>query len=252
MYFEYNDFELYYEKYGEGSKNIVILPGWGETRSTFFRMISYFKNNYTIYIMDYPGFGNSSFPERDLTIYDYSMLIKAFLDKLKIKNPILIAHSFGGRLATILTGIYHIKIEKMVFIDVAGIKPKKRFVAKIREKNYKIRKFLIQKFFKKKKEKRLERLRAKYGSTDYNSLPVNMLSTFKNIINEDLKEYYEDIQSEVLLIWGLQDKDTPLKDGKYIQKKIRDSALIVFPDAGHFTYLDYSDAVHLIIENFIK
>lgn len=252
MYFEYNDFELYYEKYGEGSKAMVILPGWGETRNTFFQMISYFKNDYTIYIMDYPGFGNSSFPGRDLDIYEYSLLIKAFLETLDIKNPILIAHSFGGRIATILTGVYHIKIEKMIFIDVAGIRPKKSLLVKLKEKIYKFRKFLIQRFCKKNREKKLKWLRKKYGSSDYNSLPSNMLSTFRNIIQEDLKDYYEEIQSEVLLIWGARDEDTPLKDAKYMQKKIRNSALIVFPDAGHFCYLDYSHAVHLIMKSFME
>lgn len=252
MYFEKEEFELYYEKYGKGEKNIVILPGWGETRNTFFKLIHYFKNNYTIYIIDYPGFGNSPFPNFDLDIYQYSSLIKDFLEGLHITDPILICHSFGGRIATILTAVYQVKISKMVYMDTAGIKPRKKLKTIIKEKIYKLKKVCIQKFCKKNEEKKLDQLRKKYGSVDYNTLPVNMLSTFRNIVNEDLKEYFEKISSEVLLIWGAKDIDTPLKDGYFIHKKIKDSALIVFPEGSHFTYLEYSDAVHLIIESFIN
>lgn len=251
MYFEKEHFELYYEKYGNGQKNIVILPGWGETKNTFYRLINYFKNDYTIYIIDYPGFGNSPFPNIDLDIYQYSNLINNFLKELKIETPILICHSFGGRIATILTSVHHLKIDKMIWIDVAGIKPKKKLKTIIREKIYKFKKFMINKFCKKNKKGKLDNLRKKYGSADYNALPNNMLATFRNIVNEDLKKYYDKINSEVLLIWGAKDKDTPLKDGQYMNKVIKNSALIIFPEGSHFTYLEYSDAVNLIIESFI-
>ncbi|MCI8548150.1 MAG: alpha/beta hydrolase [Bacilli bacterium] len=252
MYYEFLDYELFYEKCGCGKKNILILPGWGETRVTFFRIINYFKENYTVYILDYPGFGNSPFPNKDMTIYDYAILIKNFLIDLKIDNPIIIAHSFGGRIATILSTILDIKVEKMLFMDIAGIKPKKKFRQWIREKIYKLKKKFISYFCKNSKERRLNRLRKKYGSTDYNTLPQNMLTTFRNVVNEDLKCYFKDIKSEVLLIWGARDIDTPLKDAYYINKQIKNSHLIVFKDGDHFTYLQYNDAILLIIEEFIK
>ena len=98
MYFKTNDISLYYEKYGTSQDTILILPGWGNNRTTFFNIINYFKDSYSIYIIDYPGFGNSPIPQKDLTIYDYAILIKKFI-KMEIKtSPIIIAHSFGGRI----------------------------------------------------------------------------------------------------------------------------------------------------------
>ena len=93
---------IYYEKYGEGKQKILILPGWGDTRSTFNNMINVLKNDYTVYILDYPGFGESTFFNKDLTIYDYAKVIKLFIKKLKINNPIIIAHSFGCRISILL------------------------------------------------------------------------------------------------------------------------------------------------------
>ena len=104
MDYTYLDTTIYYEKHGSSKKNIVILPGWGDTSKTFSYMISFLKNYFTVYIVDYPGFGNSVFPNRDLTIYDYSLLIYNFIQDLEIENPILIGHSFGGRIITTLLG----------------------------------------------------------------------------------------------------------------------------------------------------
>ena len=116
MNFIINDFNIYYEKYGNGKTNIVILPGWGETRHTFDQLINTLKNDFTVYILDYPGFGNSKFPNRDLDIYDYANLIKDFLMINSIENPILIGHSFGGIIIILLTGLYKIHIKSSSFL----------------------------------------------------------------------------------------------------------------------------------------
>ena len=125
MYFNKDGYSLFYKRYGNSRKTIIILPGWGDTRKTFNKIIDYFKEKYTIYIIDYPGFGNSSFPDYDLTIYDYTNIIRDFMKELNIINPIIIAHSFGGRIATLLSGYYKEEIDKLILIDIAGIKPKK-------------------------------------------------------------------------------------------------------------------------------
>ena len=44
MDYTYLDTTIYYEKHGSGKKNIVILPGWGNTSKTFSYMISFLKN----------------------------------------------------------------------------------------------------------------------------------------------------------------------------------------------------------------
>lgn len=251
MYFNKDTYSLYYEKHGNKDKTILILPGWGDTRKTFKMMIEYLQINYTVYIIDYPGFGNSIFPDHDLTIYDYTNMIKDFMEEEKIVNPIIIAHSFGGRIATLLAGYYKEKIDKLVFIDVAGIKPKKSIFKLLKQSLYKLLKKIKYIFPKKKRNIYLKRLFKFFASTDYKALDNSMYQTFKNIINEDLKYYYSYIVIPTLIIWGEKDNDTPLKDGYYMNKKIEQSSLIVLPDAGHFSYLTYPTLTNQIISQFL-
>ena len=72
MLYKNKNFSFYYEIYGNSPKAILILPGWGYTRETFQRIIQYLQKDYTIYIVDYPYFGNSPLPNKELTIYDYA------------------------------------------------------------------------------------------------------------------------------------------------------------------------------------
>ena len=254
MYYEYDNIKIHYDVYENkfAKKNILILPGWGEVKNTFYNLINYFRSNYNIYFIDYPSFGNSPIPDKDLTIYDYSMLVKNFIIDLELDDPYIIAHSFGGRIATILSGLYKLKLSKMVFIDTAGVKPRKTLKRFIKEKTYKFLKFMCTKLFKRTKKQKIRKLREIFSSSDYNSLPDSMLTTFRNIVNEDLKRYYDDIDSNVLLIWGKKDIDTPFKDAKFMKKHIKNSSLVVFNEATHFSYLEYSYAINVIIEDFIE
>ena len=215
-------------------------------------MINYFKEDYTIYILDYPGLGNSPIPNQDLTIYNYAELIIDFMKQKNIFNPLIIAHSFGGRLTTLLTGYYKIKIDKLILIDIASIKPKKTIKKIIREKTYKLLKKLITLLPRRKQETYRQKLFKHFASKDYNALPPTMRNTFKNIVNEDLKKYLSSITSETLIIWGEKDQDTPLKDGLKITKLIKNSAIIVLKNATHYSYLQYPLLVNNIIYEFIK
>lgn len=248
MYFNYEDINIYYEKYGNNKKSIVILPGWGDTRNTFNYMINFLKNYFTVYILDYPGFGKSIFPKNDLNMYDYTNLIYEWIKSLNVKDPIIIGHSFGGRIITLLIGYYNYKFNNIIYLNSAGIKPRK----KIKTYIYKILKKIKYILPSKIKIKYQNFLFKHFASTDYKNLNKNMQKTFKNIINLDLKPYLKNIKSKTLIIWGNNDTSTPLKDGILMNKLIKNSELIILDKAGHFSYLDYPVLINRILFEQLK
>lgn len=252
MFFNINDLNVYYEKYGTGSENILILPGWGDTRGTFFNMIKVLKEYYTVYILDYPGFGNSPFPDRDLDIYQYTELIINFICQNQIERPIIISHSFGGRISILLAGLYKINIKKMILINSAGIKPKKKLKTRVKQLIYKALKKAGNVLPNKIKTIYLEKLISIFGSNDFKNLNANIRKTFIKVVNEDLSNYLEHINVSTLLIWGANDLDTPVNDGKIMNSKIKDSGLVIIPNAGHFTYLQFPYYTNKIILEFLK
>jgi len=243
-----NKIDIYYEKYGNKEQNIIILPGWGETRKTFDEIIKQLKNHYTIYIIDYPGFGNTKFPNQDLTIYDYAKIIKNFIKKNNISNPNIIAHSFGARITIILETVLKVKLNKIIIINGAGIKRKKT----IKQTTYKILKkitYILPKKIKKSIQKKLLNI---FSSQDYKDLPQNMKKTFSNIVNENLTPLIKNIKTDTLLIWGEKDTSTPLKDGIKMSKLIKNSGLIIIKNETHFLYLNMPHYITKIVLEFIK
>lgn len=252
MYFTYNNLTIYYETYGNKKKSIIILPGWGDNRKTFYYMINFLKEYFTVYILDYPGFGNSLFPDTDLTIYDYSDLVYEWIKSLDIKDPILIGHSFGGRIITVLLGYYHYLFTSVIYLNSAGILPKKKFILRFKTFIYKALKKLKIFIPKKYKNKYLSFLFRKFASNDYSAIPDNMKRTFQNVVSEDLQPYLKEIESKVLIIWGNNDDITPVRDAYIMHKYIKDSELIVLDKATHFSYLDYPMLINNIIYEQIK
>ena len=152
-------------------------------------MINILKIDYTVYIIDYPGFGETKFPNYNLTMDDYTEMIIKFFNDSKISNPNIIAHSFGGRIAILLSSKYNVSINNLILIDSAGIKPKMTLKKKFRLKLYKTLQSLANYLPKKIKHKFKTYLFNKFSSSDYQSLDENMRETFKNIVNLDLTNY---------------------------------------------------------------
>lgn len=252
MYFAYKYTKIYYEKHGNNKKVILIFPGWGDNRKTFYKMIDDLKDDFTIYIFDYPGFGNSPIPHKDLTIYDYAEIFMEFIKENKINNPIVIGHSFGGRLIITMSGYYKVKFKKIALISSAGIKPKKTLFQKIKQKTYKILKKIGTILPYKKRKKYKDFLLKHFASNDFLALPQTLHKTFINIVNEDLTKYLINIKTETLIIWGENDESTPIKDAYKMNKLIKSSGLVVIKGASHFCYLEYPGYIKVILDEYLK
>ncbi len=98
----------------------------------------------------------------------------------------------------------------------------------------------------------LHRDLSKFGSDDYKAIPNEMKGVFNRIVNEDLTKYTKQIQNETLIIWGKKDDATPYYMAKKLNKNIKNSAIITFDDAGHFSYLKYHSQFLLIIKSFLS
>ena len=91
-----------------------------------------------------------------------------------------------------------------------------------------------------------------FGSSDYKQLPQELHNTFKNIINEDLSCYLNKITSDVLLLWGENDTQTPISDAHKMNKLINNSALISIKNTSHFFYLEKPLYIKKILVSYLK
>lgn len=243
-----------YEVLGEeNTKQVLILHGWGANLQSFAPVSKHLSKNYKVYSVDFPGFGKSEEPDDTYTVTDYAKVILEFIEKMNIQNPTLIGHSFGGRVIIKMVGELKYLPKNIIFVDSAGIKPKRSLSYYFKVYSYKLTKKIIYLFNNKEKaDKIISELRKNAGSSDYNAASETMKSVFVNVVNEDLTKYLPNIKVPSLLVWGENDKDTPLEDAKRFEKLIPDSGLVVFKGAGHYSYLDKLGDFLVIISKFME
>lgn len=222
MILNYLGFNVNYEIIGNGSVPIVFLHGWGGSAESFLFICKYLNFDYKALFVDFPPFGKSDEPNKVLTIYDYANIVEQILIKENFTNCIMVGHSFGGRVALILSSRGLAK--KLILTSSAGMKPRRK----------------IKYYFKVFKYKLLKRLKikARGGSRDYNLLSDMMKKTFINIVNENLENYALKVNIPTIIFWGKKDKETPYYMAKRLKKLIKHSELIAYKDAGHFCYLE--------------
>lgn len=236
-----------YLKFGNSKNFILFLHGWGADKNSFLWTKDYFEDFSLIYI-DFPGFGNSKEPDEVWSVYDFALEVKQLLDNFQIENLVIVAHSFGGRVAIKFAKNFQDEYSKLklCLIDSAGIKPRRGFIY-----FYKIYKF---KFFKKiaKHFKFFEKMLQNQGSTDYICLSLKMREVFKRVVNEDLSCDAKQIKAKTILIWGNKDKDTKLYMANKLKKLILGSRIYIFKGVGHYSFLERKDEFLIILDTFIK
>jgi pimeloyl-ACP methyl ester carboxylesterase len=245
-----NGMNLHYRVSGAG-KPIVLMHGWGCDLFIFNKLQAFLEQNFTVYNIDFPGFGKSQEPPIAWGTEEYEINFKAFLKALNIENPILIGHSFGGRIA--IRTAKDTPIHKMILMGSAGIKPTRTLEYYFKVYSFKALRFfaelpLVYQLFGKEM---IENRRKKAGSADYQKASDIMRGTLSKVVNEDLRHFMPSIKASTLLIYGENDTATPVKDAKIMEKAIPDAGLVVLKNAGHYVFLDQLAQVHAIINNFL-
>jgi pimeloyl-ACP methyl ester carboxylesterase len=231
-------------------KAIIILHGWQSQTKKWNKLKTVLQKQYQVFLPDLPGFGKNQI-HKPYFLKDYANWLKKYINSHNLKSPIIIGHSFGGRIAISYAAKYK-NINKLILINSAGIKPKLSFKKASGFVLAKVGKFLFKMpvltFLQNKAKTLLYRvLREK----DYYQAKPILKQTMVNVIKKDLKTILPKIRTPTLILWGANDKITPLRDGNLIMKKIRNSKLIVFKNASHSLPFTHAAPVGREILDFI-
>lgn len=251
MFAKINDIKIHYKVAGQG-KPLILLHGWGAQMTTLRPVQQYLQRSFCTYSVDLPGFGLSDPPPYPWGVAEYADAINGLLDSLELHDPIILGHSFGGKVAIFMAAKGRL-MRKLILVDSAGIRAPRtpRYYFKVY--SYKLaRRVLELPGLKRIFHKKLEAYRNRAGSEDYRNAQGVMRQILVKIVNEDLTGLLPDVGVPTLLVWGELDTATPVSDGKMMEKLIPDAGLVVLPNAGHYSYLDRLPDFLKIIGTFLK
>lgn len=233
MYTIIDKLQIYYQKTGKG-KDLIMLHGWGQDVSTFWSSVEFLQNNFTLWLIDLPGFGRSEVPKKAFDSNDYAKIIKDFIKINSIKKPSVLGHSFGGKVALNLSANYANLIDKLIIVGASGIEPDFSLKSNLIYPLAKIIHYLIPDVFNIKsiiRTKFYKRLESDY--IDAGVMKESLLKTLK----EDLTSQLSKIENQTLIIWGDEDKAVPLKYGIRMYQKIKNSKIVIVEGKGHFLHV---------------
>ncbi len=236
------------ENSGEAVQTAVFLHGWRTNGMIWLPVVKLLQGlSYRIYCLDLPGFGKSQTPPAAWYAGDYSLVVKDFIEKLELKDVVLVGHSFGGRVAIRLAADFPSFVKKLILVDSSGLRldPYKRKAIT------RFAKILRPAFALPLLKALRPRIYHMLGAEDYLATP-ELKSTFINIIEEDLTDALPKINHKTLIVWGGQDREAPLRAGQIMQNLIPNASLMIFPKAGHFCFMDEPEEFVKVLDKFVR
>lgn len=189
------------------------------------------KLGWKVVLPKLPGF--EGFTPKDVwDLNDYaSFIYKLAQRKFGAKKFFVFGHSFGGAVSIKMASLQKEKLSGIILCSARGISRGKRFKLFIFKVLAKVGKLLL---IKPQLANRFRILLYKLAREhDYEKTQGIMREVFKRVVSEDLKPILPRIKLPTLILWGEDDKMTPVKDAYYLKARIRKSKLIVYKSHGH-------------------
>lgn len=223
---------------GGSGPAVVLLHGWGASAATMQPIADCLRDRWRVVALDFPGFGQSPPPPTAWGVGGYADCLRALLERLGVERAALIGHSFGGRVAIVYATRWPDAVDRLILVDAAGILPeptaRQQAIGLVARAGKAV---LGLPGLRGLREGARDAVAARVGSTDYRDAGP-LRDTFVRVVTEDLRPLLPQIAAPTLLIWGSEDRDTPVADARIMEKEIPDAGLVVFEGAGHYSYLD--------------
>lgn len=235
---------------------ILILHGWGSSSTRWLPVVDgLVKSGYRLIVPDLPGFGPTAEPTSTWDVDAYTDWTLALLDSLGLDKVTLLGHSFGGRIGIKIASRQGNRLDKLILCAAAGVSSRKSKVESPKVKTFKWAASVGRKILKplglaenRWLRKFLHRLA---GEHDYADASPMMREVMKKVIAEDLAPLLGLISVPTLLVWGREDRVTPLADGEHMHSCIEGSRLIVYDGVRHGVHLQAPERLVRDVVDFL-
>jgi pimeloyl-ACP methyl ester carboxylesterase len=242
-------YSVEYKKTGSGPV-IVMLHGWGDTMSTYDQLVKKLQKDYTIIVLDLPGFGKTDSPKETFNLEKYAQFVHDFVAKIGEDTVFAyIGHSNGG--AILIRGLSSgiLSSDKLILLASSGVRStynKRKNLLRASAKAAKLMTMVLPESTQMKIKRRVYK---KLGSDLF--VAELLQETFKKVVSEDVVHDAAMIIQPTLLIYGSADRATPVKYGEMFAKQIENSDLKIVDGADHFLHHTHSEKVNKLVLDFL-
>lgn len=229
-------------------KNLFLIHGASCDSSVFSELSDNLLEKFNIMSIDLNGHGDSE-GEGFRGVVDHAFICAELLEKKNLGKWNIMGHSLGGAIAMTLALYKPDFIESLILVATgARLRIPESFLSEIKKgNNYELNKELLRNSI--------------FDSSDENILTplleimqsINPKVVYKDWLaadSFDLSRRLESIKSRCLLICGENDPLTPPKYHEYLSSEIPGSTLSVFPNCGHWPFIEQAELFLEELDNF--
>lgn len=245
------------------SLTFVLLHGSPGQISNWKYIIKLLESQYRVIAFDLRGYGLSSKPEK-ISLKDYLSDLRYLLNESGIsdKDAVLVGHSFGGLVAQEYAARYTVK--GLVLIgSVVRLKPD--FIDRIIwhlppflwrkilfTENFLTRKIYRDLFFSKKTSDDVFEEFIRDNKEYLEALPPHSFRYLRYFSGYNASNSVSKIKVPTLIIVGSDDKVTSPEHSRELHVLIKNSELVVVPDAGHLILYEKPELIVEMLLRFVK
>ncbi|MFQ5522632.1 MAG: alpha/beta fold hydrolase [Acidimicrobiia bacterium] len=236
---------LFAEVFGEDPPRILALHGWGRRGRDFSPSL----DDLEALAPDLPGFGSSPPPDEVIGAEGYARIVAKVLPVFA-EPPVVVGHSFGGRVAVCLAAQHPDRVGPLVLTGA----PLVRLQAPGRPSlGYRAIRALHRKGLV--SDATMESLRQRRGSADYRAASGVMRSILVKVINESYEDQLKVFSRPVRLLWGSEDREVPVEVARRSVELLREGGseveLRVVEGVGHHLPLEAPEELRRAIKSFL-
>jgi len=233
------DGAMFAEVFGQGTPRVLALHGWGRRGADFKQTL----HDLPALAPDLPGFGASPSPDSVIGADGYADIVSQMIDDFD-EPPVLIGHSFGGRVAVCLAARMPEKVGPLVLTGVPLLRKEN---AKRPALSYRLIRGLNKVGVV--SNDRMELERQKRGSADYRAVTGVMREILVKVVHESYEPQLSQIRSPVAMLWGSNDSVIPVTVAEDAVLLMENADLEILDGVGHHVPTEAPDALRRVVDS---
>ena len=228
---------------------VVLLHGFAASLDTWGAVGDALAQEHRVLALDLKGFGYSSRPAGDYSPAAQAALVLALLDSRGVERADVVGHSWGSSVALALALAAPERIGRIALYD-AWVFEEQLPPFFLWARTAGLGEALFRLIYRQRAEDRLENAfyapeRVPQALVDHAIAGISRTGTLAAHLAAvrgqryaEVQGRYREIRSRVLLLWGREDRVTPLRYGERLVHELPDAELRVYPRCGHFPMLE--------------
>ena len=248
-----------YRRAGQGPV-VMLLHGILADGRAWIRQLRALSDRFTVIAWDAPGAGESSDPAEDFGLDGYVGCLGSFMEGLEIERANLVGLSWGGVLAQEMYRRHPQRISSLVLADTyagwRGSLPtavcEERLAGCLRESEQPPESWVRSWLPGLLTDAATDELREEVVAIMSDMHPSGYRTMALALAATDTRDLLPRIEAPTLLLWGEQDRRSPLEVAKRMQRLIPGAVLEVIPGAGHESNIEQPARFNAAVTGFCE